>query len=170
MMETKKIIESLRLCAGKLGCHRYIIGNSVENISFGNVLDKAAERLEELERTINDRSYEWISVEDKPFPGLGRDCSAMWYLRPGEPCYFVHCRGKMDDEITHWMRIEPPKPEGPTFKDKLLEAFPKADIAGIECCSVFPQLLSGERLCEREITCEECWNQPYFEEEGEMDA
>lgn len=56
-METKKIIECLEMCAEKLGCQRYIVGNCEENVRIGNVLDEAAERLEELEKR-NDVLHE----------------------------------------------------------------------------------------------------------------
>ena len=175
-METKKIVEALRLCAEKLGCHRYIVGNCVENISFGKVLDEAAERLEELEaelkkRTINDRPYEWISVEDEPFPGLEKEINVCWNIYPGDlPAYLAYV--EPDKGITHWMLIVLPKKES-TFKDVFLKAFPGAVVlpksgAPLVCAKqVFPQLGDDESPCD--MCCAVCWSQPYFEpeEEGE---
>lgn len=181
-METKEIIESLRLCAEKLGCHRYIVGNCVENISFGKVLDEAAERLEELEKQLSQQQPEWISVEDRLpeekqelFMCLmereyflvlrGFYANSEWYVYTGVNLY-TQC----DDIPSFWVPasiIEPPKPKEPTFKDVFLKAFPKAPIDedGIpKACiaDVFPWV--KHKHCDGWM-CFEDWNQSYFEEE-----
>ena len=169
-METKEIIEKLNNF-----CESFFSKNVVEmDVSL---FKEAAERLEELEaelgkRTINDRPYEWISVEDEPFPGLREKINRCWNIYPGDlPSYFGYVEeGK---GITHWMLIEPPKPKEPSFKDVFLKAFPKADIEdGDDGLSPVCRnaVFWGKSLCSQFPKCSECWNQPYFDEEGEGDA
>lgn len=195
-METKKIIECLEMCAEKLGCHRYIVGNCEENVSIGNVLDEAAERLEELDaelekRTINDRPYEWISVEDERKPKNLHNYFIAYVFGTcdehlfGESMYIADKGNGIVDgahfanegvdgmRVTHWMEIpklpEPPKPKVSTFKDVLLEKFPEANfdlIVAALCVHVFfPQFDVEKHVCRNE-NCEQCWSRPYFKEEG----
>ncbi|MBQ4092763.1 MAG: hypothetical protein IJC82_05580 [Firmicutes bacterium] len=173
-METKEIIEKLNNF-----CESFFSKNVVEmDVSL---FKEAAERLEELEaelgkRTINDRPYEWISVEDEPYPDLDCNVNMSWHLYPQDvPCYLVfQGNGSGDDGVTHWMLIEPPKPKEPSFKDVFLEKFPKAPVNknGIPtfCIGcVFPQVHNIKEMnCDWEH--ETCWNQPYFETEGEGEA
>lgn len=170
MMETKEIIESLRLCAEKLGCHRYIVGNCVENISFGKVLDEAAERLEELEKQLSQQQPEWISVEDEPPKEPGR---ILINRKNSTRVNTYSYRGNEKElkNFAYWMPMpiapEPPKPKEPSFKDVFLKAFPKAPIDedGIpKACiaDVFPWV--KHKHCDGWM-CFEDWNQSYFEEE-----
>lgn len=132
----------------------------------------------EIEKLVQERgtmrlsspAMEWISVKDR-LPeedvlvlGVNRINSAFGLWTFGNP----------DDaiiRITHWIPLpEPPQPKVPTFKDVFLKAFPKATISApaltIDCCAVFPWLLDEEGCCQKmDMTCEECWNQPYFEQE-----
>lgn len=175
-METKKIIEDLKRCA-KITRMEDCIGCSYQGTRFGCyhlIKIDAAKRLEELEaelgkRTINDRPYEWISVEDVPYPDLDCNVNMSWHLYPQDvPCYLVfQGNGSGDDGVTHWMRVEPPKPKEQTFKDVFLKAFPKAimynDGIPLSCrASIF-----GGKCSLGSTKCFECWNQPYFETEGE---
>ena len=167
-METKKIVEKLNNFCESL------FSKNVAEMDI-SLLEEAAERLEELEaelgkRTINDRPYEWISVEDEPYPGLREKINRCWNIYPGDlPSYFGYVEeGK---GITHWMLIEPPKPKEPSFKDVFLKAFPKAEIGTKGVPTACRALIFGEGRCHHD-KCSECWNQPYFEpeEEGEADA
>lgn len=125
---------------------------------------------------------EWISVEDR-LPDANNIVLCWWESHDGERehygfatfqshgVWYVSNEGM--PKVTHWMPLpEPPKPKEPTFKDVFLKAFPKATIFNpavtIDCCAVFPWLLNGKGCCQMDMTCEECWNQPYFEpkEEG----
>lgn len=147
-METKKIVKSLRSL-----------------------------RLEELEaelekRTINDRPYERISVEDR-LPEEKVYC--LTAVDGGDRAHFSIFMGEgfSHDDSTHWMPLpEPPKPKEPSFKDVFLKAFPKAekveDRPALCVHIVFPYV--DECEMNGEMRCKKCWNQPYFEEEGEADA
>lgn len=81
-------------------------------------------------------------------------------------------------KATHWMQLNAPKPKEPTFKDKLLEAFPKADSSSIDVFNVFPwvckkcNFTDDNGYVDDDICRYQCWEQPYFEpeEEGEGDA
>lgn len=115
-------------------------------------------------------TMEWISVEDRLPGAYGRYISyngkdiIISYSDPVRPGLWSN------EKITHWMPLpKPPKPKVPTFKDVFLKVFPKAIIfdpaVTIDCCAVFPWLLDEKLCCQMDMTCEECWNQPYFEEE-----
>lgn len=168
-MEPKIIIQALKCCHNLDEC------DDCGYNELGEFCDEllkrdAAERLEELDaelekRTINDRPYEWISVEDRLPEKDGYylvanddDRAHFTTFAAGN---FISCG------VTHWMPLpEPPKPKEPTFKDVFLSKFPKA---AIECdtfhpCFVFPWITTT--LCNEVVKCSECWTQPYFEEEG----
>lgn len=177
-METKKIVECIRRCE-KITCRDDCAG--CDYISFGlldcyHVLKKdSANRLEEMDaelekRAINDRPYEWISAEDR-LPDEDK-CILIFTKKGRIGTYAFH--GNFDRSITHWMPLpEPPKSKAPTFKDVFLEKFPGAAIENIikrNCIEFFfPQFNLDIGDC-RDMECEDCWNQPYFEEEGEADA
>lgn len=158
-METKKIVEKLNNF-----CESFFSKNVVEmDISL---FKEAAERLEELEselgrRTINDRPYEWISVENgKEMP----DAFSYTGIRHDQ---FPRLVVAIDENshVTHWMMLDAPKPKEPTFKDVFLKAFPKAtmynDGIPLSCrASIF-----GGKCSLGSTKCFECWNQSYFEEE-----
>lgn len=138
-------------------------------------------------------TMEWISVEDERKPKHLHNYFIAYVFGNGEKHFYREAlyiadkgNGLVDgahfnDEgvdgmrVTHWMDIpklpEPPKPKEPTFKDVFLKAFPKAIIfdpaVTIDCCAVFPWLLDEKLCCQMDMTCEECWDQPYFEPEGE---
>lgn len=171
-METKKIVDLLLMCAGYDACKCCYVGASDVNCCVGGIMKEAAERLEELDaelkkRTINDRPYEWISVEDEPIPG---EQSHIFTVLPK----IIIKRNPVTGEPAYWMRLEPPKPKEPSFKDVFLKAFSgvRTDSSGVPivaACSIFP-ILRTTIGCKNKIKCSECWNQPYFEEEGEADA
>lgn len=198
-METKIIINSLRACdkpctvlldatAGMIADHLEKLESEKENLihynaDLNNQLNKAESHIEKLKKQLSEQQPEWISVEDERKPDEGETCIVMTstdciynvkYSKDGFPN--AH-------RIRYWMHKpalpEPPKPKEPTFKDKFLEAFPKAPLNedGFPVCcigSIFPQMGGIEfvgRPCDGEH--EKCWNQPYFEgegEEGEADA
>lgn len=170
-METKEIIQALKCCHNSDECE------DCEYNELGEFCEEllkrdAAKRLEELEaelgkRTINDRPYEWISVED------GKEM-------PDAFSYTGICHNQFprlvvaideNSHVTHWMMLDPPKPKEPTFKDVFLKAFPKVVVlpesgVPVVCAKqVFPQLGDDESPCD--MCCAVCWNQPYFETEGE---
>lgn len=161
-METKKIVKSLRSL-----------------------------RLEELEaelekRTINDRPYERTSVEDR-LPEIGKNVLIKYendftvgYLQMNNTWVLYYGNGwttpaNTSSSPTHWMPIPaPPKPKKKvkTYKDVFFEAFPNAllakEIDGIPaaCRSL---IFGKSNKCSMDANCEDCWNQPYPEEEGESD-
>lgn len=194
-METKEIVECLEMCAAKLGCQRYIIGNCEENVRIGNVLDEAAKRMEELEnkngrlgellvrKTALDGgraqrpspTMEWISVEDRLPEENGTYLIAVkggctthitgFDIEDNEFCHNVFRKS----DITHWMPLpEPPKPKEPTFKDVFLEKFPKASVCEDgtpKACIV--NIFPWATIHNCALSgCIKCWSRPYFEEEG----
>lgn len=178
-METKEIYQKL---------HQF-----VNEVSLGykgtidlNLLREAADRLKamdvqiyqhmeeiaDLKKQLAENQPEWISVEER-LPEKGG-----YYLTVVENCERVcYSRLVLDkfghDGVTHWMPLpEPPKPKEPAFKDVFLKKFPKAPIDedGIpKACiaDVFPW--AKHEHCDGWM-CFEDWNQPYFEEEGKVDA
>lgn len=174
-METKEIIQALKCCHNLDecdGCEYNELGGFCEEL----LKRDAAKRLEKLEaelekRTINDRPYEWISVEDEPLPKLSCEINRMWYRHPNDlPVYIAFYGNGVSNGVTHWMQLDPPKPKEPTFKDVFLKAFPQAVVlehSGVpRVCAkeVFLQLGDYESPCD--MRCKECWSRPYFEEEG----
>ena len=129
-METKEIIQALKCCHNLDECE------DCEYNELGGFCEEllkrdAAQRLEELEaelrkRTINDRPYEWISVEDR-LPEPLTSVLAYDYKNKRVGLFCFKNPENMVSFYSHWMPLpEPPKPKEPTFKDKFLEAFPKA--------------------------------------------
>lgn len=114
-----------------------------------------------LEKQLSEKQPEWISVEDKPIPG---EQSHIFTVLPK----IIIKRNTITGEPAYWMRLDPPKPKEPTFKDKFLEAFPKAKIEeGLpKACveDIFPWVKYPH--CNGR-NCDKCWNLPYFEEEKE---
>ena len=177
-METKRIADSLRCCVSSESCKCCgFFDNQQCRITMKII---AANRLEELEaelekRTINDRPYEWISVEDERKPEEGESC----LVRSRTDCIAIrkYEKGGFPDNhrIRYWMHNpDLPKPKEPTFKDVFLKAFPKAatceDGTPKACvCNIFPWVTISNCALNG---CIKCWNQPYFEpkEEGEADA
>lgn len=145
-----------------------------------DLVREAEGRFYELEKQLSEKQSEWISVE-KRLPGAdgryitynGEDIK----IRSFDP---VRQGSWIIGEVTHWMPLpEPPKPKEPTFKDKFLEMFPKAELnnfrvpvvcAGAlfsylrDSCNTSDCSYNGREYQEK---CYVCWNQPYFEEEGE---
>lgn len=175
--DTRKVLAGLKNCVDSKqhceDCYLYDMDGCCRDI----LLSDAAEHIEEMERKLAERDgvgtvpYDgWISVEDEPLPKLGGDVNACWYFNPVDlPC-FLTIKGNIEGEycVTHWMRLEPPKPKEPTFKDVFLGKFPKAPIDedGIpKTCiaDVFPW--AKHKHCDGWM-CFEDWNHPYFEEEG----
>ena len=178
-METKKIVESLRSLVNYQGIHHfYHTGKYGDNFSVGDVIDEAAERLEELEselekRTINDRPYEWISVEDR-LPEPLTSVLAYDYKNKRVGLFCFKNPETMGSYYSHWMLLpEPPKPKEPTFKDVFLKAFPKTcNVCFTDFC---PKTFFESIKCPLPVVCSEktieaCWSQPYFEEETMADA
>lgn len=117
---------------------------------------------------------EWISVEER-LPEPLTSVLAYDYKNKRVGLFCFKNPENMVSFYSHWMPLpEPPKPKELTFKDVFLKAFPKATILNpavtIDCCAVFPWLLDEKGCCQMDMTCSECWNQPYFDEEGEADA
>lgn len=172
-METKQMIDDLRGIAEDLAEK----GESFRIIAFEKIADRLEELDAELEkRTINDRPYEWISVEDR-LPDVNNLVLCWWESHDGERkdyglatfqshgVWYVSNEGLY--KVTHWKPLpEPPKPKEPTFKEVFLKAFPKAPLGyngALKLCArnVFPQI-----NCSLSNGCAECWKQTYFEGEG----
>lgn len=58
---------------------------------------------------------------------------------------------------------------GPTFKDVFLSKFPEARLYSDGSPLSCRKIIFGKK-CPVGMKCSECWNQPYFDEEGEGDA
>lgn len=172
-METKKIVKSLRSLVNYQGIHHfYHTGKYGDNFPVGDVIDEAAERLEELEAEIaklkqqlSEKQPEWISVEDERKPKHLQNYFVAYVFRNGKEHFFREAmyiadkgNGIVDgahfnDEgvdgmrVTHWMEIpkvpEPPKPKEPSFKDVFLEKFPFAQLHNDELPKVCVQSLFG---------------------------
>lgn len=173
-METKEICQKLNQFLDEVnwGGKHYI------DLSL---FSQAADRLEELEaeiaelkKQLSQQQLEWISVEDRlPEPME----SVLIYDHKNKRiaiCRFGNCSTDAGSFCSHWMPLpEPPKPKEPTFKDVFLRAFPKADIEdGDDGLSPVCRnaVFFGKSLCSQFPKCSECWNQPYFETEGEGEA
>lgn len=174
-METKEISQKLNQLIDK----SYWGGEHYVDLSL---FIQAADRLEELEaeiaeleKQLSEKETEWISVEDEPPKEPGR----ILINRKNSTrvnTYSYQGNEKELKNFAYWMPMpkapEAPKPKKPTFKDVFLKAFPKAviDMKGSpEACleDVFPW--AKHPNCGNNV-CTDCWNQPYFEEEGEADA
>ena len=175
-METKEIVKALRCCY----CHNLTDCEDCEYNELGgfcveSLKRDAAKRLEELEAEIaklkqqlSTKQPEWISVEDEPPTEPGR----ILINRKNSTrvnTYSYQGNKKELKNFAYWMPMpkapEPPKPKEPTFKDVLLEKFPKAimynDGIPLSCrASIF-----GGKCSLGSTKCFECWNQSYFEEE-----
>ena len=195
MMETKILINALRECKKPytvmLDVSAEMIADRLEELEKQNeamlkelcdkenLVREAEGRFYELKKELDtlknatkkQSEPEWISVEDEPVPH-DRDI-AKYFFPDDMPCVIRYYGNGEKQAPTHWMRVEPPKPKEPTFKDVFLEKFPKANydliVEALCVCAFFPQFDVEKNVCRSEI-CEQCWNQPYFEEEGEADA
>ena len=181
MMELKKIINLLRETEGYASFNAEFaneiadalekVENEKENLvhynaDLNNQLNKAESHIEKLEK-----QPEWISVEDR----LPK--SEFVLCTDGKYCFVTiipDMEAAKADGVTHWMPLpEPPKPKVPTFKDVFFEKFPKAvmEMKGSpRACleDIFPYAKHYSNC--RNNACYDCWNQPYFDEEGEADA
>ena len=190
-METKELIEKLRMCAGIAGCLNCTFEERSPRKDCAALLKKmAVDHLEELEneneflkngrvnlmkecvnlkKQLSEKQNEWHSVKDDPPKEKGNYFA---YNEKNDRVYILPADGEIVPwsstfGVTHWMPLpEPPKPKEPTFKDKFLEAFPKATVNenGIPCACRYDVFGGGE--CNEDVSCcPFCWEQPYFEEE-----
>lgn len=107
---------------------------------------------------------EWISVEDEPIPG------EQSYIFTALPKIIIK-RNPVTGEPAYWMRLEPPQPKMPTFKDVFLEKFPKTESVDGRPAFCIRKVFPYVQECNFSLIkighgCKECWYQPYFEEEG----
>lgn len=125
----------------------------------------------------------WISVEER-LPEIGKNVLIKYendftvgYLQMNNTwvCYYGNgwvTPANTSSNPTHWMPTpEPPKPpkKVKTYKDVFLEAFPNAltnEEGFPHVCRLYIFNSDTTQQCERNCTCEDCWNKPYFEEEG----
>ena len=214
-METKKIVEALRSLVNYQGIHHfYHTGKYGDNFPVGDVIDEAAERLEELksdkenlihynadlnnqlnkaeshieklEKQLSKQQPEWIMAEDSPPPSLGYylvtalDLDTYKYYTTIAK-WHGHMFTAQDDTLGQnlvviaWLpKSANPAPLVPTFKDIFLKRFPKTetveDRPALCLHTIFPYVEMCNFTPEIELKCKECWNQPYFDEEGEGDA
>lgn len=188
--DTRKVVAALKCCANDLAdcADCYLFG---EDRCRKVLVSDAMEHIEELEKEVEyfaeHRGYEWINAKDR----LPENTDAVLVLfQDDEPSvdvlHYVDGLWRRDKYssvgeifVTHWMPLpEPPKPKEPTFKDKFLEMFPKAELnnfrvpvvcAGAlfsylrDSCNTSDCSYNGREYQEK---CYVCWNQPYFEEEG----
>lgn len=165
-METKIIINALRECKKP-----YTV---MLDVSAEMIADRLEELESELQKLKSEQQPEWISVEDRLPEEDGSYAVIYDGLKKVYVYYFESKSQGFNENITHWMPLpEPPKPKVPSFKDVFLEKFPKADIEdGDDGNSMICRnaVFFGRSLCSQFPICSECWNQHYFEEEGEADA
>ena len=136
-----------------------------EDVDIGHDLKMAFE--DGYQAGVEAAQPKWISVEERlPEESgyyLAYDCRGNLFV-----CLYQANRLWDSSSVDYWMPIpEPPKPpkKVKTYKDVFLEKFPKA-----KTMKGFPQLCrhnvyGGKEKCLWD-SCEECWNQPYPEEEG----
>lgn len=129
---------------------------------------------EKLKKQLSEQQPEWISVEDEPPKEPGR----ILINRKNSTrvnTYSYKGNKKELKNFAYWMPMpiapEPPKPKEPTFRDVFLKAFPKAekveDRPALCVHTVFPYV--DECEMNGGMRCKKCWNQPYFDEEGEAE-
>lgn len=172
-METKKMISFLRTDDGNAFMltteTAREIADRLEDLKQANEQLKALlDSYKVAVEHIPEKQPKWISVEDERKPNDSRNEYLACNSKNGR-VYILPADGEVVPwstfGITHWMPLlEPPKQKEPTFKDKFLEAFPKAttnDKGDPKACRA---LIFGEGRCHHN-KCSECWNQPYFEEE-----
>lgn len=141
------------------------------NADLNNQLNEAEFHIEKLKKQLSEKP-EWISVEDR-LPEPLTSVLAYDYKNKRVGLFCFKNPENMVSFYSHWMPLpEPPKPKEPSFKDVFLKAFPKAekveDRPALCVHTVFPYV--DECEMNGEMRCKKCWNQPYFEEEGEADA
>lgn len=149
------------------------------------------EEISILKKQLSEKQPEWISVEDERKPKHLQNYFVAYVFGNGKEHFFreaIYIADKgngivdgphFNDEgvdgmrVTHWMEIpkvsDPPKPKEPSFKDVFLKAFPKAQLYSDGIPIACRANIFGEK-CLMKSKCSECWNQPYFEEEGGEDV
>lgn len=186
-METKKIVEKLNNF-----CESFFSKNVVEmdislfkeaaerleeleaekenlvhyNADLNNRLNKAESHIEKLEKQLSEKQPEWISVKD------GKEMPDAFSFTGICHNQFPRLVVAIDENshVTHWMMLDAPKPKEPTFRDVFLKAFPKTcNVCFTDFC---PKTFFESIKCPLPVVCSEktveaCWNQPYFETEGE---
>ena len=120
-------------------------------------------------------TMEWISVEDKPFPRLkGGDDKC--YLSPEAlNSYIVYCC-ENNGIVSHWMRIEPPKPkvskyikkpivvEGYQTEKEMVIHTLEGDMTARPGDYIITGVKGEQYPCKPDVF--EMTYEPYFEEEG----
>lgn len=184
--DTRKVVAALKCCANDLAdcADCYLFGEDrCRKVLVSDTMEHIEELEKEVEYFAEHRGYEWISVEDRlpEKDGIYLACKKSKVILP---LSYLACRKEWSGyEVAHWMPLpEPPKQKVPTFKDKFLEMFPKAELnnfrvpvvcAGAlfsylkDSCNTSDCSYNGREYQEK---CYVCWSQPYFEEEGEKDA
>lgn len=187
-MKTKIVIDLLRYWGNHCDAH---ISNGEYQVEGSVLLKSAAQKIERLCEDVSERNEkigklkknnrklrkelaerkaapEWISVEERMPEKMGELC--LVYRKSGDinlSVYFNHYWNYGD--VTHWMPIpEPPKPKVKTYKDVFLDAFPNADTiekGTPRVCRLYIFSSDTTQQCEGNYRCEDCWNQPYPEED-----
>ena len=184
-MKTKIVIDLLRYWGNHCDAH---ISNGEYQVEGSVLLKSAAQKIERLCEDVSERNEKigklkknnrklkkelaereaapgWISVEDIPVP------PEKYFVFTVLPKIIIK-RNPETGEPAYWMPLpDPPDPpkKVKTYKDVFFEAFPNAPLAkeidGIPaaCRSL---IFGKSNKCSMDPNCEDCWNQPYPEEEG----
>lgn len=183
-MKTKIVIDLLRYWGNHCDAH---ISNGEYQVEGRDLLKNAASKIERLCEDVSERNEKigklkknnrklrkelaereaapgWISVEDIPVP------PEKYFVFTVLPKIIIK-RNPETGEPAYWMPLpDPPDPlkKVKTYKDVFLEAFPNANVneKGIPCVCLLNIFSLDNKQCEMYYRCDDCWNQPYPEEEG----
>lgn len=142
-------------------------GKLRENAVHEHEIEVLKKLIAELKKELAEREAApgWISVEERlPEESgyyLAYDCRGNLFV-----CLY-QANGLWDSSsVDYWMPIPEPPKKVKTYKDVFIEAFPKATITAMGRPAVCRNNIFGEGIGCKDVRCEDCWKQPYPEEEG----
>lgn len=191
-MKTKIVIDLLRYWGNHCDAH---ISNGEYQVEGSVLLKSAALKMERLCDDVSERNEKigklkknnrklrkelaerktagWISVEERmPEESgyyLAYDCRGNLFI-----CLY-QANGLWDSSsVDYWMPLPEPPKKVKTYKDvyreRIKEVFPdftNKDPKPSYCRpAMFGEDFNREYICGKMKDCEDCWNQPYPEEEG----